>query len=145
MLPIGYFTNRDEIPSRNSKERQLFYMRKAAKIAEKSIMAQKHGAVLVHNDEILAEGWNRSMLYYSHSYSVHAEVDVIHKCRKKYKDILSNTELYIVRIGPPSLDRCLKYSKPCEDCKKAIERFGIPKVYYSTNDEFESKIFNNNI
>ena len=136
---LGLFSSLDDVPPKNTKERQSYFLQKAAKTACKSDMSHRHGCVIVHGDTILAEGWNKSKTYYNHAFSIHAESDTIHRCRKKYKDIFSDVELYVVRIGPDSLDNCLKYSKPCDNCQKLICRFGIKRIFYSTNDESQSK------
>lgn len=114
---------------RSTKERQIFFLDKATKVASKSTMTQKHGCVIVFDDNIIAEGWNKVKMNYHHAYSIHAEVDAIKKCKKKYKDIFSEAELYVVRLGPISL----KNSKPCEDCQKVISSFGFNIIYYSTD------------
>lgn len=137
MCSPDFFSANDDVPPRNSKERQTYFLEKAARAASKSTMGHKHGCVIVHDDVILSEGWNKLQSYYNHAFSVHAEVDAIHKCRKKYKDVFNDVEMYIVRIGADSMDKCLKYSKPCERCREVIKRFGIRKVYYSTNYEFD--------
>jgi deoxycytidylate deaminase len=72
-----------------------------------------------------------------HGFSIHAEVDALTKVKGR-KNILSEAELYVARIGKfnpaaPSTF-CLKYSKPCRECSKAILKQGIRKVYYSTTE-----------
>jgi deoxycytidylate deaminase len=110
-------------------------MEQAVKMAKKSTMEHKHGAVIVHNNEIIATGFNYRKYYMCHGFSIHAEVDALTKVKGR-KNILSEAELYVARIGkfnPASPGRfCLKYSKPCRECSKAILKHGIRKVYYST-------------
>lgn len=139
-LPDDYYSKQDNMLPKNITEKHSYFLNKAAHLATKSVMSHRHGCVIVYNDNILAEGWNKTQTHYSHSFSLHAEVDAIYKCQRKYKDIFSDVEMYIVRIGPASMDNCFKYSKPCENCTKVIERFRIGKVYYSTNYDFEDKI-----
>lgn len=128
----------DIIPPKSSKDRQSFFLEKAARIAQKSNMTHKHGCIIVQDDVIIAEGWNKITKHYNHSFSIHAEVDAIKKFKKIYnKSLLSQTEMYIVRIGSKYMDNCLKYSKPCENCQSVIMHYGIPKVFYSTNYEFD--------
>jgi tRNA(Arg) A34 adenosine deaminase TadA len=140
MIIFNYFSDRDDIPPKNPKDRQAYFLRKAAEVATKSIMTHKHGSIIVHGDTILSEGWNQYITYYDHSFSIHAEIDAIQKYRKKIKNNVpfAEVELYVVRIGTNRMNNCLKYSKPCENCQKLIKRFGIPKAYYSTSDDFES-------
>jgi deoxycytidylate deaminase len=115
--------------------RQHYYMDQAVKMAKKSTMEHKHGAVIVHNNEIIATGFNFRQYYMCHGFSIHAEVDALTKVKGR-KNILSEAELYVARIGkfnpaaPSSF--CLKFSKPCRECSKAILKQGIRKVYYST-------------
>lgn len=118
--------------------RQHFFMQQAIKMAKKSTMLHKHGAVIVHNNEIIATGFNYPQYYMCHGFSIHAEVDALTKVKGR-KNILAEAELYVARIGKfnPSCPSsfCVKYSKPCKDCSKAIMKHGIRKVYYSTTDD----------
>jgi deoxycytidylate deaminase len=128
----NYFQNRDEMQPRNINSKHLIYIEKAAKLALKSTMAHKHGCVLVNDDDgmIVSQGYNRSTTIMYHTYSIHAEVDTLMKLKKKAnKAILPKCIMYVVRIGP---QQELKYSKPCENCQKAILKYGIKSVYYST-------------
>ena len=125
--------------ARNTTQKQCVFFDRAARIAAKSIMGQKHGCIVVLDGEIIAEGFNRHTMHMFHSYSVHAEVDCLYKInKKKYRHASHKMELFVVRIGPDSFDAPLKFSKPCECCQAAIEKFGIKKVYYSTNYEYET-------
>ncbi len=135
--PSSYYTMRDDIPAKDSTERQRYFLNCAAKLAMKSGMGHKHGCVIVYEDEIIATGYNHHFTHMSHKYSLHAEMHAIHKTKKKYKHLLPECELYVVRIAGKNLNNCLKYSKPCEDCSCEIKKCGIPKVYYSTNYEYE--------
>lgn len=128
----NYFQTRDEMQPRNINHRHLIYLEKAAKLATKSTMSHKHGCVLVNEDDgtIVSQGYNRSTTIMCHTYSIHAEVDTLIKLKKKAnRSILPKCVMYIVRIGP---SQELKYSKPCENCQKAILKYGIKNVYYST-------------
>ncbi len=119
----------------NTRHQQ--FMEQAIKMAKKSTMEHKHGAVIVHNNEIIATGFNYRKYYMSHGFSIHAEVDALTKVKGK-RNLLSEAEMYVVRIGrfrPTMPDSyCMKYSKPCRECSKAIVKHGIRKVYYSTTD-----------
>ena len=44
--------------------------------------------------------------------------------------------MYVVRVGSPMMDYPMKNSKPCPHCTQSIFQMGIPKVYYSTDEEF---------
>jgi deoxycytidylate deaminase len=122
----------EEMP-RNCNERQQYYLKHAAKVANKSEMEHKHGAILVHNDTIIGSGFNHKHEHMCHKYSIHAEVDALLKVKAKKRHILQDAEMYVVRIGNTKLQCPLKYSRPCCDCQKVIQKYGIKKVYYSTN------------
>jgi deoxycytidylate deaminase len=129
----SFFVGRDDIPAKHTNEKQRYFLNRAARIAMKSTMTHKHGAVIVRGDEIIAEGFNHHFVHMYHRFSIHAEADAIYKVKRHPN--LPDCELYVVRIGP----QCLKYSKPCADCRKCIEKHGIKKTYYSTNDAWKSE------
>lgn len=112
----------------------------ACKVAKKSGMNHRHGAVVIYNGEIIADGYNRECSEFKEQFSVHAEVDALLKVRKMGKHILSQCDLIVVRIAPSSMDHVMKFSMPCCKCRSFIERFGIRRVYYSTNDEFDNLV-----
>jgi deoxycytidylate deaminase len=130
----------DDIPPKATTDRQRFFLDRAARAAMKSTMTHKHGAIIVKNDDIIAEGHNHHFIHMCHKFSIHAEVDAMRKAKKIHN--LYECELYVVRIGPRSFDHCLKYSKPCCDCQKAILKHGIKKAYYSTNSEYDAMLKN---
>jgi deoxycytidylate deaminase len=70
---------------------------------------------------------------------MHAEIVAINNVIKNYgKDVLQESKLYIVRIAPESKSKnLLKYSKPCLNCQKYINKFNIKKTYYSTNYDYD--------
>lgn len=133
----------DTTQAKTCNFRQDIYMDIAARVAQKSTMGHKHGCVIVLDDEILSIGHNRHCTHMYHTFSIHAEVDALNKInKKKYKNLFSRMELYIVRIGNGKFNQVLKYSKPCEGCQNAIQKYGINKVYYSTNYEYEEFLKN---
>ncbi|MFN8289776.1 MAG: bifunctional diaminohydroxyphosphoribosylaminopyrimidine deaminase/5-amino-6-(5-phosphoribosylamino)uracil reductase RibD [Chitinophagaceae bacterium] len=82
------------------------------------------GAVLVHNDRILAEGWHRQ---YG---APHAEVNCIEEAVDKgYRELIPRSTLYV------SLEPCAHYGKtpPCTDL---IIRHKIPEVVIGCRDPF---------
>lgn len=123
----------------NSRHQQ--FMEQAIKMAKKSTMEHKHGAIIVHNNEIIATGFNYRKYYMCHGFSIHAEVDALTKVKGK-KNLLTEAEMYVVRIGrfnPTTPNNyCIKLSKPCRECSKAIVKYGIRRVYYSTTDQDDS-------
>lgn len=134
---VDFYSKKDEIPPRPCSEKQRIFMEKAARVAMKSTMTHQHGCIIVGSDgTILYEGYNHHKFHMSHTFSIHAEVDALYKAKKgKYK--LTDCEMYVVRIGPQKFDHCLKYSKPCPNCTKEIQKNGIKRVYYSTNHEYD--------
>lgn len=103
---------------------------RAVTLAHKSTMTQRHGAVIVKNGEIIGEGYNHHAQYMCHSWSCHAEVDAIMSLRSKDRKQLNDATLIVVRVGGKGGNQ-IKHSKPCEGCKKAIEKAGIKRVFYS--------------
>lgn len=101
-------------------------------LAKKSQMTQKHGAIIVKDGKIIAEGYNYVTSFMSHSFSMHAEVDCLMKVKSKSKKFLEDCTLIVVRVGVASKGFPTKMSKPCMNCKAEIEKFGIKKVFYST-------------
>jgi deoxycytidylate deaminase len=100
-------------------------------MAVKSTMSQKHGCVIVHNGKIISTGYNRHIDFFKHEYSIHAEVDAINKV-KKIKNILKESDLYIVRIN--SNNNSLRESYPCNSCAEVIVDHNIRNIYYSVDD-----------
>jgi tRNA(Arg) A34 adenosine deaminase TadA len=113
--------------AKKPSDKQHLYMERAAKVATKSTMTHRHGCVVVASDGSVFEGYNHHGVYMSHRFSIHAEIHALYKA-KKYQYPL--TEMYVVRINKGGT---LKYSRPCSGCQLEILKFGIPKVYFSTN------------
>jgi len=135
-----YYESLDDERPKECTERQRRFLEKAKQQANKSSMGHRHGCVVVLDDTIIASGYNHFFMQNCHHYSMHSEVDAIMKVKKRMRPMLSQCELYVVRIAPNSMDKCLKYSKPCDDCTAYIRKVGIKKVYYSTNYEFEAML-----
>ena len=131
-----YYESLDDIHAKNSNEKQKEYLEEAAKIALKSPMGHKHGAVVVYKNKVIASGHN----YYISDFSIHAEVAALSCIKGKYKHILPDCELYVVRIGPDKYDNPLKYSKPCYNCQHTILKSNIKKAFYSTNYDYDIMI-----
>jgi deoxycytidylate deaminase len=135
-----YYESLDDERPRVCTDRQRRFLEKAKQQATKSSMGHRHGCVVVLDDTIIAAGYNHLFMQNCHHYSMHSEVDAIMKVKKRMRPMLPQCELYVVRIAPNSMDQCLKYSKPCDDCTAYIKKVGIKKVYYSTNYEFEAML-----
>ena len=130
--------SQDEIFNNNKdiNKKQQIFLDKAAEIAKYSTMQQKHGAVVVYKNKIIAYGFNYMTHYLNDNNSIHAEVAAISQVFKN-KTILENCDVYVVRIAPARFNNCLKLSKPCEKCTKFINKYNIRCTYYSTNYEYE--------
>jgi diaminohydroxyphosphoribosylaminopyrimidine deaminase / 5-amino-6-(5-phosphoribosylamino)uracil reductase len=81
------------------------------------------GAVLVHNGNIIGEGYHK---VYG---GPHAEVNCIDSVNNNNKHLISNSSIYV------SLEPCAHFGKtpPCADL---IIRHGIKKVFVGTRDPF---------
>ncbi len=102
-----------------------YYADIAIKEAEKSTMSRgKHGACVVLRGKVIAVGHNRKFINGPDKrrvLSLHAEMDAMRKCSPKD---LRKAQLYVVRKN-------FGNSKPCKACQKAINRFGVTKIFYS--------------
>ena len=124
----------------------------AIKIAHKSTMTQQHAAVLVNNKgEILGEGFNKPYDNFSNIFSLHAECACINNSIKKNKSrlCLYDLTLYVIRISYINNSCYLRQSKPCENCKKIIEKYAqkykLRTVYYSIDELTpEGLVYQNN-
>ena len=133
-----YFQIFDEEIAQHINTRRSNYFNIASNIAQNSNMFQKHGAIIIHKKSIISSGCNMYCNSGKVNYSMHAEIIAINNAlKKKYKDILNNCELYVVRIGPNNSSNILKYSKPCINCQKYICKFNIKKIFYSTNYDYD--------
>ena len=118
-----------------NKKHQLF-LQKAGEIALKSNMLQKHGAVIVYKNKIIASGYNEICNYMNANYSIHAEVAAISKLFYN-KKILEFCDIYVVRVARATFANCLKNSKPCKSCTNFINKYNLRNIYYSTNYRYE--------
>jgi len=123
-----------------NKKHELF-LSKAAEIALKSNMLQKHGAIIVYKNNIIATGYNEICDYMNSNYSIHAEVAAISKLFYN-KKILEYCDIYVVRIASATFDNCLKNSKPCKSCSNFIKKYNLKNIYYSTNYTYEKLYIN---
>lgn len=136
------FTKRRHPESQNEINRDItkkhqIYLDKAAEVAKYSTMQQKHGAVVVYKNKIIAYGFNHITNSLNDNYSIHAEVAAISQLLKQ-KKILDECDIYVVRIASSRFNNCLKMSKPCEKCTNFINKYNIRRTYYSTNYEYEN-------
>jgi deoxycytidylate deaminase len=137
------FLQLDMFETKACKTKQELYLQRAAAVAGNSnCHNHRHGTVIVNRrtDEIVAEGFNHFSTHMCHLFSCHSEVDALLKIRKYPKHMIPELDLYVVRIGTDHMGRPLKYSKPCAECAQAILKFGIKKVFFSTDENFNSKM-----
>lgn len=122
-------------------KRHLLFLEKASEVALKSNMQQKHGAIVVYKNKILASGYNERCDYLNDNYSIHAEVAAISKLFYN-KKLLELCDIYVVRIAGEAFDNCLKNSKPCKSCTNFIKKYNLKNIYYSTNFKYDEMILN---
>ena len=133
MLTSAYYEYFDANHAKTSNEKQRYYLDIAAAVANHSPMLHKHGAIIVYKNKIIASGYN----YYFANFSIHAEIAAIKSIKGRCKHLLSECELYVVRIAPERFNHALKYSKPCCNCQHTIIKNNIKKAFYSTNYSYD--------
>lgn len=107
----------------------------ATRLALRSDMLHRHGAVITRQGEIVGRGFNYRTDVFCHKFSFHAEVAAITDMRKKFPRESKNPswiklcQMVVVRVGPVNN---LKNSCPCTSCAKYINSVGIQVVKYST-------------
>lgn len=102
------------------------YLDLACKLARQSECSIKHGAVLVKGGSVVAVGFNKprnNSVTGGGFYTTHAEIDCINQAGKTL-----GATLYVARINSRGAPM---FSRPCENCMKAIQKAGIRKVYYT--------------
>lgn len=112
--------------------RDRSFLSLAMELSLKSDMKQRHGAVIVRSGRVLAHGWNLlkndpnniSNEHLERFCSVHAEAMAIARCKKAV-----GATIYIAR-NKSGRER---FSKPCDNCEKAIKEAGIARVVYTTD------------
>lgn len=99
------------------------FMRRALALSELAVKrgdGMRYGAVIVKEERIVGEGWNR--IYANHDPTAHGEVEAIRDaCR---------------RLGTPSLDGCVIYTThghPCPMCEAACYWANIDRIYHASD------------
>lgn len=102
------------------------------KKAETSSIIHKHSACLIYKNEFIAICKNE--IIQENNISLHAEINTIkHFLQKyKYKKLLKNLHLIVIRV---SKTKQLVNSKPCKNCVKTMKSLGIEKVTYSIENK----------
>lgn len=99
-----------------------YWMQKALELARTAEAAGEVpvGAVLVKDDELIAEGWNRPIL--SHDATSHAEIMAMREAGKKLNNYrLIDTTMYVTL-------------EPCSMCVGAMIHARLAKVVYGASE-----------
>lgn len=126
-----------------SPNRQSKFIRHAALIASDvaPVSRAKLAAIIVHKNNIVSIGTNslkthplqKKFCRHPNAIHLHAEIDAISKALKRIDaDDLKNSEIYIARVKyNKSMQEEYGLAKPCEGCQKALDFFGIKKIFYT--------------
>lgn len=101
------------------------------KVAEASDVTHRHGAVIVKSGKPVSLGvnkWrNREMIMreldYNPNLTVHAEIDALSRVSDPRGAVV-----YIARVGKHGDE---KFSRPCNNCAKALAAAGVKTVIYT--------------
>jgi pyrimidine deaminase RibD-like protein len=121
---------------------QRSYLSRALKIAERSRVVQRHGAVVVKGGSVLSVGFNRyandpKLFPVNHfnsdklpheernAISTHAELSAL---RKLTPEQLRGATVYVARVTPSG---AIGSSEPCAACAHELRRVGIKKVIFT--------------
>jgi len=133
----GNFRQELKLAKTASKTRKYF-LEEAAAVAQKSTMRAKHGCVLVRNGQIISRGFNhlKPTAMYHRKASIHAEVDAIMKSPLRYFENNNDVDIYVIRLDTScNLEESdtteFVYSRPCNNCKKAIKKYGFRRCFYT--------------
>lgn len=95
-------------------------------------------AVIVKGGKIVSIGRNKPKLnlftlynaHHKNIVSTHAEIDAILRARKKID--LRGADMYVARVKRTG--EC-GLAAPCDMCRKAIQQYGIRRVFYTNEQE----------
>jgi len=117
----------------------------ARKSSRYSELIQKHGSILMCDDQIFT-GYNHFTCG-KNCVPIHAEEDAINNflifCRKKYYDDafirrkLRRSLLITIRFK----NHHIRGSAPCRDCIELIKSYGIREIIYSELDSNDNMVF----
>ena len=115
------------------------YMRQAIELAKRSVMEQKHGCVVIHNNEVVAQGVNEHIYNQEdrNVFSIHSEQSAL-SCLLAMKNhnhnFIKNCVVFVARVGPVSKGYPIRLSKPCKRCQTLLHKVGIRRVFYTVDD-----------
>lgn len=118
-------------PTDGLSNKQRSWLNLAKQLAEVSEVNHKHGAVVVKSGRPVSLGvnkWrNRDMLQspdgYNPNLTVHAEMDALSRVTDP-----KGAVVYIARVGKNGDER---FSRPCNNCAKALAEAGVKAVVYT--------------
>lgn len=119
-------------------------------IAAEPVRRSRLAAMLVYKNDVIAVGYNKKKTHpmaqrfqkHEEAIYLHAEVDCIKNALRVVEpELLQKCTMYVLRMKRPDDNPKVfvrGMSKPCCGCHHAIEQFGIKKVYYTTDEGFET-------
>lgn len=119
-------------------------------IANEPVSRSRVAALLVHRNELIAVGYNKMKSHpmakrfqkHEEALYLHAEVDCIKNALRVVDvDYLPKCTMYVLRVKHPdnSNKKFVRgLAKPCSGCNMAIDTFGIKKVYFTTNEGYDT-------
>jgi deoxycytidylate deaminase len=114
-----------------NQKKKLRILEVCRRIANKSTMKIKHGAVILHGNKIVASGYNTRNYKLAKAFSIHAEQNALNDFFKqnKHKTGFHRFCLFVVRLSDTGL---LANSRPCVKCTKTLQGVTcIHRVFYS--------------
>jgi len=105
-----------------------------------------HLALLLNKGKVIYHGFNQmDRQYYrgKSTYSLHAEIDCLRKCRPIRDIIKRNYSLVVVKVSRSSVGK-LYNSMPCKCCTDFIRALGFKKIYCSNDEGKIVKVILNN-
>lgn len=121
-----------KLPEGNTlSNKQRSFLDLAVKVAEASEVTHRHGAVVVKAGKPVSLGINKwrnrellnTMVGYNPHLTVHAEVDAL----SRVADARGAT-VFVARVGKANEE---KFSRPCDNCTKALIAAGVKAVIYT--------------
>ena len=119
-------------------------------IAADPVRRSRLAAMLVYKNDIIAVGYNKKKTHplaqrfqkHEEAIYLHAEIDCIKNAlRIVDPELLQKCTMYVLRMKRPDHNPkgfVRGMAKPCCGCHHAIEQFGIKRVYYTTDEGYET-------